>query len=76
MCQSLHVKGGMNAQATVQPPKQQQPPSSDPQQAEIDLNIERLNLFYDLLQIEIEKLRRKSIDEVIINTRREHQERQ
>ena len=75
MCQSLHFKGGMSAQATVQAPKQQ-PQSSDPQQAEIDLNIERLNLFYDLLQIEIEKLRRKSIDEVIINTRREHQERQ
>ena len=66
-------------QASLQLPKhqQQQPPQSseDPQQAEIDLNIERLNLFYDLLQIEIEKLRRKSIDEVIINTRREHQER-
>ena len=75
MCQSLHFKGGMNPQATVQALKQQ-PQSSDPQQAEIDLNIERLNLFYDLLQIEIEKLRRKSIDEVIINTRREHQERQ
>ena len=76
MCQSLHFKAGMSPQATaVQAPKQQ-PPASDPQQAEIDLNIERLNLFYDLLQIEIEKLRRKSIDEVIINTRREHQERQ
>ena len=29
------------------------------------MTLERLNLFYDLLQIEIEKLRRKSIEEVI-----------
>ena len=38
---------------------------------EVEVNVERLNLFYDLLQIEIEKLRRKSIEEVIMDAKRE-----
>ena len=50
---------------------QETPPQVDPLQAEVDVTVERLNLFYDLLQIEIEKLRRKSIEEAIINTRKE-----
>lgn len=40
-----------------------------PLQNEVEVNIERLNLFYDLLQIEIEKLRRKSIADMINNSR-------
>ena len=48
-------------------------PVSQPEQSELDVNIERLNLFYDLLQIEIEKLRRKSIDEVIASTLKEQE---
>ena len=32
---------------------------------ELRLTVDRLNLFYDLLQIEIEKLRRKSIEDIL-----------
>ncbi|CDW83516.1 UNKNOWN [Stylonychia lemnae] len=55
------------------------------QQNDVDMNIERLNLFYDLLQIEIEKLRRKSIDDIMLNakaqqryqaTQQQHQQNQ
>ena len=53
---------------------QETPPQIDPLQAEVDVTVERLNLFYDLLQIEIEKLRRKSIEEAIINTRKEFEQ--
>ncbi len=62
VCQSIQHK---------QTSSDKKSPPIDAQQSEIELNIERLNLFYDLLQIEIEKLRRKSIEEVIINTRKE-----
>ena len=62
VCQSIQHKQASSDKKT---------PLIDAQQSEIELNIERLNLFYDLLQIEIEKLRRKSIEEVIINTRKE-----
>jgi len=37
---------------------------ADAKELERQKTIEKLNLYYDLLQIEIEKLRRKSIDEV------------